>query len=220
MRVLVALLVLALGGCLGQEAPADAAGPASPGTALEATPAGDAAPAAASSIAPRGGVVYFTADLGVSGAVPADEERVPLGPTVNSPLASGYPQWGGVVPASIAGASGDATLVLYVTCTAACAAANTVAVVPADPLEFSDFIVEARVGNLSASAGVEGPDALVAGDVVEVRVPLGSIAAPLREGAHVELLVVATYTHVEEASEVLFVIGPEHAMRIEIGDNT
>lgn len=224
MRLPLATALLALGvalaGCV-EDAPQDARAPAGSaqgdaGGGEEPASSAGAPPSAARG--PRGpAVLYLTSELGVSALPPADDARVPLGPTVNSPLAEEYPEWSGHVPAEAAGATGDATLVLYVTCETVCVAANTAAVAPAGPFDFADFMVDARVGNLTVAVGVEGPDAIAAGQVVEVRVPLGAIARPLAEGARVAALVVATYTHAEEGAELLFAIGPDHPMRIEIG---
>lgn len=225
MRVALATALLALGAALAgcvEDAAQDARAPA--GNAQEDAGGGEE-PAARAGAPPtaaperRGpAILYLTSELGVSALPPAEDARVPLGPTVNSPLAEEYPEWSGRAPAEAAGATGEATLVLYATCETVCVAANTAAVAPAGPFDFADFMLDARLGNLTVAVGVEGPDAIAAGQVVEVRVPLGALARPLEAGARVSALVVATYTHAEEGAELLFAIGPDHPMRIEIGN--
>lgn len=218
----LAVLALAMAGCTTPAAPGStttdpsAATPASPATAQQG-----AAPASLSATATGDGALappvalYFQADRTLLVEPAAAEGTVTLDTPVNGPETPGYPAFNGTLPRAVTlGADLDIPFVFYVAANTASIAANQLPIFAGLP----GFFLYVTVGNATFEGEADGPPIMHSGHVYEVRGVLDAKA--LREfpaGEPVTFFAEVIYSHVTQAAEFRYVVGPEHPSGFVLG---
>lgn len=209
----LAVLAAALAGCVAQ--PAGESQPTSTSTVAPAGAPGASANAVrGDGAAPPGAALvpfalHLQPDLGLAEEPVASEARVALTTPVNGPFTPGYPSWNGALPAEVELAADGVPLTFYVTTNTASFQANTLPLFP-----LPGFFLGLRVGDLTASAEVDGPPAMTAGEVYEVTAVLTGDAGRAAAGEPVELTIEVIYSHVAVAAEFQYALGPDHPARL------
>ncbi|HEV8359048.1 MAG TPA: hypothetical protein VGR28_01190 [Candidatus Thermoplasmatota archaeon] len=206
----VLAIAVALAGCLGQApatepSPTNASPSAPSGTAT--AEGGTATTAATATLVPF--ALHMTADRALQLEPPA-EGTLTLDTPVNGPETPGYPSWTGALPGDVAWGEEGLPISFFVTTNSFTVRANNVPVFA----DLPGFFVALHVGSRTLGAELDGPPAMIAGDIHEVAGALMGPAGSAAAGEDVVLEIEVIYSHVTTVAEFQYLMGPDQPAHV------